>query len=218
MALEKVTIKPLKPDLESTTGEIIEAMYNPAEISIETSNQYQRTAIPGLPTPLTQFVSGQTQVLSFDLFFDTYEKGVDVREYTSKVVNLLKINEELHAPPVVQVVWGGPIAGDKSHFQGVIDSVTQKFTMFLEKGIPVRATLSIKISEFKTLEQQVKPTPKSSSDRTKHRIFSQGDSIWLWANNEYGNPDKWRYIALANKIDNPRLIAPGTEITIPPLD
>lgn len=215
--LEKLTIKPLKANLEPT-GEEIKAMYNPNELTIETRNQFQRTAMPGLPTPVTQYVSGQTQTISISLFFDTYEDREDVRNHTSKVVNLLKINNEIHAPPVCLFLWGGSIAGDKANFRGVIDSISQKFTMFRETGIPVRATLSVSISEYKTIEEQLKDIGFESADRTKRRVFKQGDSLWLLASNEYGDPADWREIAEKNKIDNPRLVAPGTELTIPPLE
>ena len=213
----KLKIIPLNARLEKA-GEEIEAMYNPKEFTIETSNQYQRTAIPGLPTPVTQFVSGQTQTLSFDLFFDTYETGIDVRTHTSKVIKLVKIDRSLHAPPVCRFIWGGPMKGDNSHFQGVIDKVTQKFTMFLDTGIPVRATLTISVSEYKTIQQQLQELGLQSSDHTKHRIFKQSDSLWLLAYNEYGDAANWRIIAQANQIDNPRLIEPGTELTLPPLE
>ena len=105
MGLEKLTIIPLDAQM-APKGDQIQAMYNPAEITIDTKAQFQRTAMPGLPTPITQFVSGDTQSLSFDLFFDTYEKGTDVRLHTKKVVNLLNIEKDLHAPPVCLFQWG----------------------------------------------------------------------------------------------------------------
>ena len=217
MGLEKLKIKPLDAQLNET-GEVIEAMYNPNELTIETRNQFQRTAMPGLPTPVTQYVSGQTQTISLSLFFDTYEKREDVRNHTGKVVNLLKVNSKIHAPPVCVFEWGGSIAGDKAKFKGVIDSVSQKFAMFLDSGIPVRATLSVSISEYKTIKEQLKDIGLESADRTKRRVFKQGDSLWLLASTEYGDPADWREIAEENKIDNPRLVAPGTELTIPPLE
>ncbi|MCP4369592.1 MAG: LysM peptidoglycan-binding domain-containing protein [Deltaproteobacteria bacterium] len=200
-------------------GVTVEAMYNPNELTISTRNKFQRAAMPGLPTPVTQFVSGETQTISLNLFFDTYEKGEDVRDYTSKVMELLKIDRKLHAPPVCKFDWGGsPISGDKKVFRGVIDSVSQKFTMFLDGGTPVRATLAVSISEYKTIAEQVKLLDLQSADRTKHRIFKQGDSLWFLAHNEYGDPAKWRVIADANKIENPLDISPGTELVLPPLE
>lgn len=212
MALEKMQIIPEK-------GEKVTALYNPNEFTIETRNQFQRTTMPGLATPITQFVSGDAQKISLSLFFDTYEKGKDVRELTGKVVALAKIDKSLHTPPVCNFVWGGsPMSGDRAAFKGVIDSISQKFTMFLNTGVPVRATLTVSISEYKTYDEQIKELGLQSADLTKNRVFLEGESLWQIADEMYKDPSKWRVIAEANNISNPRLIEPGTELTIPSLE
>ena len=45
--------------------------------------------------------------------------------------------------PRVKVVW----AGGLPPFEGVIESVGTKYTMFSDKGFPVRATCNVKIKE-----------------------------------------------------------------------
>ena len=57
-----------------------------------------------------------------------------------------------------------------------------------------------------------------SGTRTKIWRVKQGDTLRLIAAREYGNPDLWRRIADANRIDNPRLLKPGTKLIIPPLE
>jgi hypothetical protein len=220
MGLAKLKIIPLKANLREVDKDaVVEVMYNPKEYTIDSSTQFQRSAMPGLQTPVTQFVSGQTQTLSLDLFFDTYEAKTDVRIHTAKVTNLLKINRDIHAPPVCRFEWGVPLSLEKGvFFQGVFDKVTQKFTMFLDSGIPVRATLSVSISEFRRIEEQTKLINFQSSDRTKIRQLRQGDQLWFLAEQEYGDPSQWRLIADANDIKNPRLIPPGTEVVLPPLE
>lgn len=213
MPFARVTIIPEK-------GNAIEAMYNPAELSIETRNQFQRTNMPGLPTPVTQFVSGEAQKLSFSLFFDTYEQARDVRERTQQVIELMRIHEDLHAPPVCEFKWGNePVSGNtKLPFKGVIESISQKFTMFLDNGKPVRATLSLSVTEYKPIERQLKELNLQSADRTKKRVLVEGDTLMTLADREYGDPALWRPIAAANNIDNPRLVAAGTELIVPPLE
>ena len=44
--------------------------FNLTEYSLNKSNQIAEIAIPGLDTPLLQFVRGQNEKLTFDLFFD----------------------------------------------------------------------------------------------------------------------------------------------------
>jgi nucleoid-associated protein YgaU len=220
MALAKLTIMPLKANLLEVNKEaIVQVMYNPKEFTIDASTQFQRSAMPGLQTPITQFVSGQTQTLSLDLFFDTYEDKTDVRLHTAQVTNLLKIDSDIHAPPVCRFEWGVPLSLEKGvFFQGVFDKVTQKFTMFLDSGMPVRATLSVSISEYRSIEEQTVRIKFQSSDRTKVRVLKQGDQLWYIAEQEYGDPAQWRLIADANNIGNPRLLPTGTEVILPPLE
>jgi Contractile injection system tube protein/LysM domain len=215
--MEKAKIQPLNAQ-GGNLGDAIQVNFNPTEYSIETSNQFQRTALPGTATPITQFVSGNTQTLTLDLFFDSYENvgyaidtrdDKDVRKYTKRVVSLLNINPVLHAPPVCIFSWG------TLSFKGTIEQVTQNFTLFLSDGTPVRATLSVTFQEYKTFSEQASGVHKESSDRTKRIAVKQGDRLWQIANQEYEDPSLWRSIANANKISNPRIIAVGAELVIP---
>jgi len=166
-------------------------------------------AIPGRDSPIIQFVKGEAETLSMDIFFDTYTyfQSEDVTHHTDKVSALLKVQGDIHAPPVCTFQWGS------FFFTGTLEKVTKKFTMFIEDGTPVRATLSVTFRQF---------TPevgtKSSPDKTKMRELNQGDSLWLIASQEYGDTSKWKEIADANpNIDNPRLVRPGIRLVIPPL-
>lgn len=146
-----------------------------------------------------------------DIFFDTYtyhQPIDDVTNYTNQVSDLLKIHGDIHAPPVVTFHWG------TFSFTGVLEKVSKKFTMFLQDGTPVRATLSVTFRQF-TAEQE----PTHSPDYTKVHTVNAGDSLWLIASQEYGDTSKWRVIADANgsTIDNPRTLVPGTQLIIPSL-
>ena len=220
MALAKLTIVPLKNDMTTRNeNAAVEVMYNPKELTLDSSTQFQRSSMPGLQVPVTQFVSGQTQTMSLELFFDTYEQKTDVRLLTAKVSNFLKIESDIHAPPVCVFEWGVPLAAEKGRFfKGVFDKVTQKFTMFLDSGIPVRATLSVSISEYQTIDEQLKFIKFESSDRTKLRELNQAEQLWHLANQEYGDRNQWRVIADANDIENPRLLTVGSDVVLPPLE
>lgn len=219
MGLAKLKIIPLKNDLTPNTSGTVEVMYNPKELTIDSSTQFQRSAMPGLQVPVTQFVSGQTQTMSMSLFFDTYEKKSDVRKETTKLTNLLKIDPKIHAPPVCQFDWGGPLSAEPSYFfKGVFDKISQKFTMFLDSGIPVRATLTVTISEFQTIKDQERFIKFQSSDRSKVRFINQSDQLWHLSASEYDDRTLWRVIADANNIENPRLLVAGLEVILPPLE
>ncbi|HWP92878.1 MAG TPA: LysM peptidoglycan-binding domain-containing protein [Thermodesulfobacteriota bacterium] len=204
---------------------IVPFLFNPKELSVEKSNQFAEVNIPGLPSPILQFVRGNARSVTMDLFFDTYEQGADVRTFTDQITGwdagsmfsrlpgaakgLMDIDSDLHAPPVCLFIWGAFM------FQCIIERVSKRFTMFLPEGIPVRATLSVTLKEYREVDVQVKEISLQSADLTKRWVVTQGDSLWSIAAKEYGNPGDWRLIAEANKIDNPRILTPGEELVVP---
>ena len=194
-------------------GQKAEVLFNPAEYSLEKGNQFASTPLPGLSNPVLSFVSGDADTLTMELFFDTYtlKGGSDVRDQTSKISRLLEIDPDLHAPPPVRFAWG-PLS-----FQAIIERLTQRFTMFREDGVPVRATLNVTFKEYATIVEQLAAIPLQSSDWSKWRVVAEGDRLSLIAAIEYDDPAEWRVIADANDIDNPRLLAPGTQLRLPPL-
>src|SRR4051812_12153894 len=99
MALEKARIT------IDHTGRQLDVMFNPEEYTLSRDNNFASQAVPGLSSPLIQFVHGNLRTLEMELFFDTFEQHRDVREETQKVVGLLDIDPELHAPPILRVSW-----------------------------------------------------------------------------------------------------------------
>src|SRR5262245_55706269 len=80
--------------------------YNPNELSFEKTMKFAEIAIPGLDAPLQQFVRGEAEKLTLELFFDSTEEGTglgatSVTTQTDKVVSMARINPQTHAPPVV---------------------------------------------------------------------------------------------------------------------
>ena len=193
------------------SSERIDVMFNPTEYSMDSSNEYSSDKIPGLSQPIIQFVSGESTTLNMDLFFDTYEAGSDVRKKTMQIAGLLDVDKDLHAPPLCKFVWG------TLQFKGVVEKVSQRYTMFLDSGIPVRATLKVTFIAVQSMTEQFKNIPRQSADRTKQRTVKQGDQLWQIAAEEYEDPGQWREIARANGIENPKKLEPGTVIKIPRL-
>lgn len=209
-------------------GEEIEVLFNPSEYTIEKGNTYQSATLPGLATPVSQFVAGDADTLTMELFFDTYSPPSrkssvtprqDVRDLTRPLSRLLDMDPSLHAPPVVRFVWGGALGSPAGlHFTAVIEKFSQRFTLFRDDGKPVRAIVNITFKEYKTVEDQLGEINRESADRTKVRIVTEGDSLWHLAGEEYDDVGLWRVIARENGIDNPRLLTPGMRLEIPPLD
>ena len=192
--------------------EVVNVMFNPTDYELTSGNKYSEDDVPGLQTPISQFIGGEATTLKLTLFFDTYEDGIDVRRHTSKIVNIIDVDSDLHAPPSCRFVWG------TLDFHGVITSITQSFTMFLESGVPVRAKLGLSMQSKQTMKEQYQNIPRQSADRTKRKTVKQGDQLWTIAAEEYEDPGAWRHIAEANGIDNPRMLATGRSLTIPRLE
>ncbi|MGA7413984.1 MAG: LysM peptidoglycan-binding domain-containing protein [Bryobacteraceae bacterium] len=189
----------------------INVLFNPSQYGIDKSNQIAEIAVPGLEAPILQYVHGNTRSLSMELFFDTYEEQGDVRDHTNRIYGLLRINPETHVPPICKITWGG------FSFTGVLDHVSGKFTLFVADGTPVRATLNVVFKEFIPVKVLVQENPTQSADHRKTRAVKAGDRLDLIAVREYGDPGKWRPIADANNLRDPRKLRVGRTLIIPVL-
>src|SRR6266849_9749194 len=81
----------------SFVGKPIEVSYNPTEFTLTKGVQLAEIAIPGLDSPILQFVRGQTETFTLDLFFDTTDAGMGdsakpVTALTDKFYQLIKID------------------------------------------------------------------------------------------------------------------------------
>lgn len=193
------------------TGERFDVMFNPEEYSLNKDNTYASQAIPGLGSPILQFVHGNLRTLEMELFFDTTDARSDVREKTQKVVDLLKINSDLHAPPVVRVAWGS------LQLRCVLARAGQKFIKFLDDGRPTRARISVSFSEFVDPEREAKEVNRQTADYSKGYTVQHGDTLASIATRFYDNPALWRPIAVANSLDDPRALSPGQALQVPAL-
>jgi nucleoid-associated protein YgaU len=224
----------------SFVGQPIEVSYNPTEYTLTKGVQIAEIPIPGLDSPILQFIRGQTETLTLDLFFDSTEAGTGadakpVTEKTDQIYRLLKINSETHAPPIVLFTWGAnsfpghrqyQTSGSqdntqgsqiRSGFKGVVESVRQRFTFFSSLGVPLRATLSLQIKEYKTLPELIAEPNWQSHDRTKAHVIQQGETITRIAEIAAENPANWRSIADLNGIEDPFDLEPGAILQIPPV-
>ena len=196
-------------------GEAIPVRFNPTDYNLDKSTTFADQSLPGFTSPVTQFAGGEAETLSMELFFDTYEdtEEKDVRvQYTDKIDDLLEVEGETHAPPICRFIWGG------LDFRCVLESAQKQFTMFLEDGTPVRARVNVTFKEYRPPDWQRRENPRESADRTKRHRVTEDETLWLIAAAEYGDPRRWRPIADANGITNPRTLQPGDELVIPTLE
>lgn len=196
-----------------------EVQFNPGEYTLQKGAKIAEIAIPGIDSPILQFIGGQNRKLTLELLYDTTDQGMgedatDVRTLTKSIYQLVKIQPTTHAPPRVRFVWGEGIS-----FKAIVESVQQKFTLFSPKGIPVRATVSVTFREFKSLDEQLAELNLQSPDHTKRHVVKRGDTLSAISQAEYGDPAHWRVLANANRgvVTNPRRLTPGVVLEIPVL-
>src|SRR5260370_36912512 len=233
--------KPLKATFQKVNsdgslGAPISVNFNPTEYTLNKGAQLAEVAIPGLDSPILQFVRGQAETLSLDLFFDSTETGMDdsatsVARLTDQFYQLVKIDGKTHAPPICFFCWGSEFPGQRSYaslgdgtgsqqrhgFKCVVESVRQRFTLFSPQGVPLRATLTVSLKEYKTLAEQIAEINKQTADHSQTHAVAAGETLSQIANSVYEDPSQWRAIADQNAILDALDLEPGTILEIPVL-
>lgn len=228
MALAKLTITPLG----DSKIEPFKVLFNPTSYSISKSVAWEtpsggdggasRKTNVTLNAPPLQFGGGQSRTLSLKLFFDVTdyptiggEKVKDVRKLTSKLVKLTlkeRSGNKEQPPPVCRISWGESNSNNLDFpFVGVVESLSQDFTLFDGDGRPLRANLDVTFKEFlKPEEDKRKNDPEYTT-----RMVKRGDTLSGIAAEMLGDPARWRTIADANQLDNPRALEAGRSLSIP---
>src|SRR5207248_10261597 len=123
-------------------------------------------------------------------------------------------------PPAVRFMWGS------FQFDGVMDSLEESLELFSNDGVPLRASMSLSLSQQKILDLtrqrpgSASPPPGVSTPGGGGVPGTQplaqaksGDTLQGMAANA-GQRLSWQGIATANGIENPRLLAPGQFIDL----
>lgn len=213
--LRKATIK----NLDKAGSQPVVCMFNPKEYTFSKTNNWDDGKTPAQDINQMTFTGGDSATLTMQFFFDTYAERTDVREkYTDAFWELMKIDSskkdkknEFGRPPRVLFQWGRTWS-----FEAVITSMKQQFTLFLDTGIPVRATLDVTFKQV-TDPGQLRAQNPTSGGEGGERVWrvEAGDTLAWIAYREYGDATKWRLIAEANRLTRVRELTPGSVLVIP---
>ncbi|MEH1792468.1 CIS tube protein [Nostoc sp.] len=208
-------LKPIKATFNPNSYSITKSVTWNTARSLSSQEDAQTEEL--LNAPGLRFGGGGCRILTFsELFFDVTEpidgtKIDDVRKKTNEIVALTRIERSTKKPPVCVVSWGNAPSGSDFPFKGVVTSLTQTFTLFKRDGTPVRANLSVTFTEYlKPLDDQRQTDP----ELTTH-IVKRGDTLSSIAAQLYKDPRRWRIIAEANNLDDPRHLEIGKTLSIP---
>src|SRR5262245_16429228 len=134
------------------TGKKVVCMFNPKEYTFSKQNKWEEKKADKKQVAHLKFSGGAPANLKMQLLFDTYEAheesksaaGDDVRKYTKELWEMMKIDDKKKEPPHCRFEWGNLWS-----FEAVIESISQKFTLFDKNGTPLRAVLDVAFKQIK---------------------------------------------------------------------
>ncbi len=215
--MEKAIIRAIEgPKVE------VKCMFNPTEYTFRKTNSWTPNKTKGANIPAIQFSGGDSARLSMQLFLDTSTDGGDVRDVVKEIRKLMAINPSLTKPrmggakgrpPMVEFLWGRVWT-----FKAVVTSLTEKFTLFRDNGVPVRATLDLEFLQAGELTENPPPQNPTTGNGPGYKqwVVREGDTIDWIAFSEYGDAAEWRYVAETNSLDDPDHLRQGQILAIAP--
>jgi nucleoid-associated protein YgaU len=99
----------------------------------------------------------------------------------------------------------------------VLDGLDITYQLFARSGVPLRAKLNITLKEYRPAAVQIWQEQRSSADVEKSYLVRLGDTLPGIAAQVYKDPARWRELAVANSIRDPRDLRPGRRLVLPRL-
>ncbi|HLK69150.1 MAG TPA: hypothetical protein VKU19_37210 [Bryobacteraceae bacterium] len=242
--LAKAELRQLDQDFKEQINEDkwTKVQFNPDSLKVSFANQVASPGGSGDQNgpQAKQFVGAGTTKLAVTLVFDVTSempKGLpeadDVRKLTQRIAYFItpkgdpENQPKKYIPPSVRFIWGS------FSFDGIMESMEETLELFSFEGRPLRASVSIglsqqKITEFKFNKANTPPpvTRKGGNAPGTAPMTEapDGSSLQSLAANQpgggtgstAGNGGGWQAIAAANGIENPRLLQPGQLIDLNP--
>jgi Contractile injection system tube protein/LysM domain len=208
--------------------------FNPESLKVSFANQVATPSGSGdqRGTPARQFVGAGTTKLALQLWFDVTNQQDgsravdDVRQLTRKIAFFItpKKDGDKLVPPAVRFLWGS------FQFDGIMESMEESLELFSSEGKPLRASVSLALTQQRITEFTFRPTSGGSSPAARPpgsggapsgapagtapmTQAPAGASLQSLATAQ-GLGSSWQAIASANGIENPRLLRPGQLIDL----
>ncbi|MGH2689964.1 MAG: LysM peptidoglycan-binding domain-containing protein [Actinomycetota bacterium] len=203
---------------QSGGGTQIRFQFNPKEFQVAKKANWKSSPTKGNKNaPPPEYTGPDAASMTLEMFLDASDQSAgDVSKDVQKLFDACaptasSDSKNKPLPPLVRFGW------DKVYFNGYMESVNAKYTLFRQDGKPIRALCSITLKEFP--KDQAKQNPTSGSERAQRSVqVVAGDTLAGIAWREYGDPTRWRVIAEANGIDDPLRLLPATRLLVPSAD
>jgi hypothetical protein len=149
----------------------------------------------------------------------------DVRLITEKVAYFIKpkevpnTNPKRYLPPAVAFIWGS------FRFDGIMESLEESLEFFSPDGVPLRASMSLSLAQQSfqfAFNDQFKPSqqpggaglPGGGAPGTQPLAAASAGTSLQGMTASAGIAADWQGVALANNIENPRILQPGQLINL----
>lgn len=223
--LEKAELREMDPEFKSEINpdKNVKVQFNPESLKVAFANQIQAPqggAGDQRGTPAKQFVGAGTTKLTLQIWFDvtaeltdeSHKEGGkpvnDVRKLTQKVAYFITPRKEgdKYIPPAVLFIWG------TFKFEGLMESLEENLEFFSPDGRPLRASMTLNLSQQQITEFKFEPSKGGNTPRTPGTkpmtSAPQGANMQQLASNQ-GKGNDWQSVAAANGIENPRQLGAG---------
>jgi hypothetical protein len=138
------------------TGLHVDAQYNPSTVQFDKSVPWQKKSQANKSSDTgiqLEFTGAEGRSMTLELLFDGFETGASISGDVDKLNMMASVwkpgdpDETKRRPHLCVVKWGSTIP----KFTCVIESLSTKYTMFSDKGVPLRATCTVKLKEADTV-------------------------------------------------------------------
>jgi Contractile injection system tube protein len=195
--------------------------FNPSSVKISKSASWHTPqARNAKDHPRPQFVGTGPQTMTLSLLFNAYSRDGGQSKYPVAMAAQLLLDwtqpsrrsreTQNPNPPTVEFQWGEQVT-----MTGFLRSVQIDYLLFDNDGTPLRATATVQMQSLPQPTPGTNPTSGGITGRRSAQT-SEGDSLSSIAHREYGDPNLWRAIAIANDIDDPGRVPLGTRLLLPP--
>lgn len=196
-------------------------LFNPESFSLTFNNKWEGDKLLGGSDDSLKFGGQQPADLGFTVWFDTTSSGKAVTEYTSKLLATMVPDKTLPGtnensnnkrPKYVRFFWGRGVKTPPM----MIVSAKVDFTYFSSAGLPLRAKVDLTLKQFRDDQSFTKQNPTSGTPQPHkvHRV-QPGETLDRISAKYYGDPTRWRPLAVANGIEDPLSLRPGSLLSIP---
>ncbi len=202
--------------LKAKGGDALTLTYNPSTLTVSKSARWEQTMSGRSGAPHLQYVGGEHRSLRLQAFFDARLGGEgSVARALDTLFGWLaptadSVRRHAPSPPVVTFTWGKQV-----WFDACLREVRARYTMFDPDGVPTRAYADLALQEVPVAPARQNPTSGGPPGRRSRQLVA-GDSLASLAHQEYGDPTRWRELAVANGLDDPMAVRPGDVLLVPP--